>query len=391
MKKRKIAALLLVASLGALVFSISACSDKKSNDRGDEIETEEETDVVETEATETDATETKVEETEPAVETEATEEIEETEIPEESSKPNEAITVRGNEDNEADAVAYELFMDYVRNGTFDDDALFLFDKFRYGQGDPVDSRWGLVINTGDESVAYAVIDGQVVETTLGHDWYPEGGSLRENFLQLPMMLEVGIGELVSSGDIEDGTYHGTLYSCNEEGTQLLVTIGRPVIIDASTFDSLDSVDDFTDIYGNSYNVEVRYEVDYADSTVVSLTTDYNEHVHGWFVSLDDGNYILYSDSDYTPYAYAIYCIIDISPDCQIEDYFIWLGGVGDGDPTVGVNPDEPMTMTNSYYYDYLRTYMYGNVYNGWMSGGNAILEPVEIVNGEIVSMVLGWR
>lgn len=388
MKKRKIVALFLAASLSASVFSISACSDKKSNDRDDEVEeeeTEEETEA-ETEVTETEATETTVEETNPAIET-----TEETEIPEESSRPNEPAYVCPNENNDADAAAYDLFMDFVRNGTFDNDARFLFERFRYGQDDPVDSRWGLVINTGDDSVAYAVIDGQVVETTLGHDWYPGGGSLRDNFLQLPIMLADGIGELVSSGDIEDGTYHGTLYSCNEEGTQLLVTIGRPVIIDANTFDSLDSVDSFSDIYGNSYNVENRYETDYASSPEVSLTTDYNEHVYGWFVSLDDGNYILHSDSDYTPYAYAIYSIIDISPDCQIEDHFVWLAGVGGGDPMVGVNPDEPMTMTNSHYYDYIRTYTYGNVYNGWMSGSNAILEPVEIVDGKIVSIVLGWR
>ena len=384
MKKRKIMALLLATVIGASVLGVSACSkkdsdDKKSRHEDEEEETEEAT---ETEVPETTVVETTVIETDPVIETEETEPV---------VTPNVELGECGNEANEADAIAYELFMDFVNNESFDSDALFIFEHFRYGANDGVDSRWGLVVNTGDVSVAYAVIDGEVVETTLGHDWYPEGGSPKDVFLQLPIMVEEEVGELVPSSDIEDGTYQGTWICSNEAGTQALVEIGYPVIIDADTFNSLDSVDSFTDINGNAYNIDSMYDTEYASSAELSLSTESGEYVYGWFISLDNGNYILHSDSDYTPYAYSRYCIIDISPDCQIEDHFCWLTGGGDGDPLVGVNPDEPLTLTNSYYYDYLHTYTYGNVYNGWMSGGYSLLEPVEVQDGEIVNVVLGWR
>ncbi|MCQ2483486.1 MAG: hypothetical protein MJ153_08380 [Clostridia bacterium] len=396
MVKRKYIALFLATAVCASVISVSACSGKNSENENNstEVETTVET-AVETEISESDEVETSAAETAMTTETSApetsitetsAETTEETEISEKTSDiiSSDAEASCPNESNEADAAAYELFMDFVQDGSFDSNAEFAFECLRYGSNDPVDSRWGLVVKTGDDMVSYAVIKGQVKETSLGHDWYPHKYLSREDFLQLPIMLNDISGKFGSSDDIENGTYYGWIYCTNTDGTQLLAEIAFPVIIDSSTYEGLSDASEFTDIYGETYTLESEYNEDENE-----IIDESGEILHGWFTPDEDGNYRFISDSFFTPTHNGTLCFIDIADDCVIEDTFAWL--MNSGEPTVGFNPDEPFTFRNSHFYNYVVTYILGNVYNGWAEGGPAILEPVTVEDGQIVSMVIGFR
>ena len=371
MKNRKIIALLLASVMCYTALGISACSKK---DTDDTKETQEEPEKTEKETEETEPT---VTETEPVEETEATE-----------ADETESTSSNNDEADNADAIAYSLFMDFVSNGSFDSDAEFSFQKWRFSADDPVDSRWGLVVKTGDEFTAYAVIDGQVEETTLGYDWYPQSYLSKEDFLQLPIMVDEISGEIVSSGEIEDGTYYGNILCFDSTGTQALATIAYPIVIEPSTYESLGESDSFMDVFGETYTISQFFSVN-DDYDRLIIIDESGEEFDGWFTSNADGSYRFISDSEYTISHNLVLCFIDITDECIIEDHFAWL--VGPGDATVGINPDEPLTFINSHYYDYVANYTGGNAYNGWMVGSSAILEPIVIKDGKVVSMVLGWR
>ncbi len=391
MIKRKYIAPILAVTMCASVIGVSACSAEIKTTVETAVETKtSESSEVETSATESSITESSITETSATeisiaeTETTATETTKETQISEETSEPSESVFVSANENNEADAAAYELFMDFVRNGSFDSDAEFAFECLRYGRNDPVDSKWGLVVKTGDDMLSYAVIKGQVKETSLGHDWYPHKYLSREDFLQLPIMLNDISGKFGSSDDIGNGTYYGWIYCTNTAGTQVLAEIAFPIIIDSSTFENLGEVTSFTDIYGETYTLESEYTE--GENVIIDES---GEKLYGWFTANEDGTYRLISDSVFTLTHNGTLCFINIADDCIIEDTFAWL--MGTGEPTVGVNPDEPLTFRNSHFYNYVVTYVLGNVYNGWAEGGPAILEPVVVENGQIVNMVIGFR
>ena len=368
MKNRKIIALLLAAAMSFTMLGVTACTktDVSESEEDEEIETE----VVETEAvaTETEFVETTIAETEPAVETEV-------------AQPD---IVSPNENNDADAIAYALFMEFVRNGSFDSGAEFAFDYCRYTQDDPVDSRWGLVVKINDEITNYAVINGHVEATTMGYDWFNDSCLSREAFLQLPMMISDVRGEFGLSSEIENGTYYGSLLAMNTSGTRVFALIAYPIIIDEAAYGNLSGATSFTDIYGETYTLESPY-TEY-DNIIYDES---GRQLYGWFTSNGDGTYRLISESDYTMSHNGTLCYIDIADNCEIVDSFAWLAGAED--PSVGVNPEAPLTLINSHYYDTMINYEYGNAYNGWVQGYSAILEPVVVENGQITSMVLGWR
>lgn len=371
MKMKKIAALILTASLGATSLCLTACTkdEKKDDKKSDET----------TEATVKTTEETTAETT-----------VEETKAPEETSAPVQ-VTVNkecSNEDNEADAKAYALFKEFVSTNDFDDDALFSYEQYHFFEEDEVDSRWGLVVTTGDKCVAYGVINGEVTASDAGYgstSFY--GGVKKDVFLQFPMMIEVygSIDEIIAPNDIEDGTYYGGMLCVSEDGKKGLVELTDPIYIDEDTFNSLSSATSFKDVDGETYEI-----VD-SDDYAMYITDEADNALYGWFSKTSDGRYIMSTDSDCVVSHHARYCIMEIADDCEINDHFAWLAGSGEADPTVGVNPDEPLTMTNSYYFYTIYTSSYGNAYNGWLSDTSAMFEPAVVKDGKIVNVVLGWR
>lgn len=370
MKKTKIAALMLAASLGATSLCLTACSKEETKKKDKKSKKTEETTVETTEETVPETT------------------VVETEEPEETTAPVVDVVECANEDNEADAKAYELFKAFVASNDFSDDARFSYEQYHFFDEDEVDSRWGLIITEGDDCVAYGIINGEVTSSDAGYGPTSFNAGLdKETFLQLPMMLDIydSIDELISAEDIEDGTYYGGIICASEDGKFAFGDITDPIYIDEDTFNSLDGASSFKDVDGENYEIADSY-----DNTLY-ITDEADNGLYGWFTKLDDGRYIMMTDSDCVVSHHNRYCFIELADDCEINDHFAWLIGGGENDPTVGVNPDEPLTLPNSHYYYSIYTSVFGNVYNGWITGASAMLEPVEIKDGKIVSVTLGWR
>ena len=137
--------------------------------------------------------------------------------------------------------------------------------------------------------------------------------------------------------------------------------------------------------GNTFTVIEVY-----DGHDFYITDDNDNSNYGWFIDAGDGTYIMSSDSDVICRCNERLAYVNIAEDCEIVDRFAILSDVEGADQTVGLNPDEPLTITNSYFYDYYVNYEYGSHYSQWFTC-SGLLEPVTIVDGEITSMTIGWR
>jgi len=379
MKNKKIISILLTLTISMAGLSLAGCSN--DDGKGDNDETE--ATVIQEE--ETEAT---------AEETEATEQSG-------SNQNQEALFVMpdlndlsnsGNPDNVNDAQAYEAFTAFVEEYSSDHpDAKYSYIMY-YFNGNQYLSEWGLAVTEGNHTVFYGVDDtGSVVMGDEEDDSFQAGRFTSDDILQFPLMLELyGYAKNGITYSVEDGTYFGSLYAVNYDGTMALVVVGNPIIIDASTYDSLAGAASFTDINGEEYTI--AEEGDYGND-YISIDEE-GESLYGWFIDAGDGLYIMESESDYIVHHHDRLVFLDIASDCEITDCYAPLVSSTNGAPTAdsdtGLNPNEPLTISNSYFlYNYI-TNDYSNFYNNWVEA-YAILEPVTIENGVVTEITLGWR
>ncbi len=214
----------------------------------------------------------------------------------------------------------------------------------------------------------------------------------EEFIQLPIMIDMlfstrPIDNIRLETTVPDGTYYGDISAISLDGSMALITVGDPVIITTETYDSLEPGDHLPMLDDNPF-YDLTVLDNYGEEGVLMFGDLY-------FIEQADGTYILKGDSDYTPIYNERFLLINIAPDCHIEDTFIWLYGPHEGDISnidISVFPysDGPNNLSNTTYFHSMTDSDFNTSYNGWIEC-YGILEPVVISNNTIVNLRLGWR
>ena len=350
-KLTKVAALVLAFSLAG--FAIAGCNEDNKNRDSDTSETE------------------------------ITEETETTEVSEESES-----TVETQESDSAELSEEEVYMLYMEfideyNANHADSMYCFIDNYSID----TETNWSLLITSSDQSVAeeYTVANGEV--TLVGDTNRDDTFYTYDTIIQFPVLFGPGQSafgfecvELISS--IEDGLYYGSIIAFSLDGTQMLVTLGDPVIISPDEYNALQEGDQISVNDGFELNLSTMSESQYS----------FREQNRGQ----DDASYILTTVNDMIVTINSRIMIIDVAPDCVICDHFQYmLHGVVEGyDYTQLPNSDGDNNFSNTYYYEYFTSdsntaINYPN-YSTW-TPAYGILEPVEIENNQIVSMTLGFR
>ncbi len=375
----------LAVSVLASGIMMSSCSDNNSSRNRHHDDDEEKTSETTIEATE----ETSIETTE-AQETSETFSSESTGatlvMPDTSD-----ISTCNNPSNINDSQAYEAFMGFINQYAPDHPgAKYGFYSYCYMDDSGYLSRWGLAVTENNNTSYYAVDNSSVVVLDHESDEDFQTGYLTSDEIgNLPVMCEVDIYSADASYfvSVPDGEYFGGIHAVRCDGSSVIIAVGDPIYIDEATYSTIQTSDSFTDINGENYTIDERY-----DENGFSAIDGAGSSVYGWFVPSGDGLYIMSSESDCTVYHHTRLTQLNLSQDCTITDNYGFLTGINpeDVDPYGPVDTSLPHTLTNTYFYYYYASYDYSNYYNGWMTV-HGLLEPVEVQNGVITSINLGWR
>lgn len=373
MKFQKFAALMLAFTVCAA--ALSAC------DSTDTSETSKETTTVATKETEETTLETL------APTTEATKATEETEETEESATEDfygeEGIT----------NYTYNLYMNYIdeleaqNEGT---DMLYTFYNYS-GEGDFNYTLLAKPAGT-DTFSQYIVSKGEITQGAYISDSIPS--FTVDEIKKLPVLAQLGRTaeddyHVVDS--LSDGTYYGNIIAFTLDGTKAFIEASDPVLIPLTELDGLDKNVEVTDL-----NDEPIFIPGYGPL----ITSDNYEYGRNdtmfdgafYFVRLEDGTAILIGDSDVVITYNTRYLAIDIAPDCEITDNFLFLYGKSENNAELPNEGDN--NMLKSFYYQCMtdEDYMgkYNSIYGEW-STAYGILEPITVSGGKITSLTFGWR
>ena len=218
------------------------------------------------------------------------------------------------------------------------------------------------------------------------------GLTYDTIKRLPLLLETdeySFGLLFDgvADTLDNGRYFGSVLGVSQDGTRLLLLVGRPMELDRSFVESLNEGDSigYSDYTGD---ITVTSIDDYGSGRLYHLSNGH--HLSSNYCE-DEDTYMVASDND-CPYVGSVTLAeVPVSPSCAVTDTFDMLYGMSDE-----YDPDAPSDnpITGSYWW-----YMgiNGNEYaqfpaasNGWYMC-NALAYPVVIQNGQAVSVNLEWR
>lgn len=318
--------------------------------------------------------------------TESTEATEETEETEESA--NEDIY---GEEGIA-KYTYDLYMNYIdeleaqNEGT---DMLYAFYDYS-GEGDFKFSLLAKPAGT-DTFTQYILSNGEIAQGSYISDSIL--AFTADEIKKLPVLAHLGDTaddnfHIVDS--LPDGTYFGNICAFSLDGTKALIEASDPVRIPLTELDGLDKNVEVTDLNGEPIFIPGYGQLITSDGFEYGRNDTMFDNVF-WFVRQDDGTAILMGDSDVVVTYNTKYLTIDIAPDCEITDNFLFLYGKADNEAEID---EEANNILKSFYYQCMtdEEYMgkYNDIYGDW-STAYGILEPITVTNGKITSLTFGWR
>lgn len=279
--------------------------------------------------------------------------------------------------------AYKAFMNHIDTIEAAKDGEYLYGfVMEYGV-EGADVPYILVASKigSNEVSQFISVDGQIKED---HTSIYDGPTLTyETIKKLPVLAETYFfsEETKIYDSVEDGLYYGSISAISLDGTKVLASFGKPVIISKEQYDSFKVGDNLGEVLG----IQELSDEYYTYNSNGYFGDDYE------FQQYKDGNeYILYGPSDYVINYDGRLAFMEINSDCSITDNFIWLVDSENYDQTSVAG-----SLAKTYFYNDMTSAdgMHGQYYpnhNGW-THAYAIMEPVVVKDGSIVDITLGWR
>ena len=389
MKKFKNAvALLVTLSMAAGVFTACESNDSKKKDKHkkDRDHEVEETTEATTEPEETTAT--TVEETEPTIE-----ETEETVAP----SDNNQFQVPYVDENNPTVKSFMLLNQVIDELNAEDPKGELRYSFSSGYYPEADCNWALLVGKEgeDEFDTLIVVNGEVYDEGMSsHYAYMPYDEIKKLPVFVEMYSPINTKEIHIDSEIDDGTYYGSLLAFSLDGTKALVVLSDYITITEEEYDALQpgdhiSIADDDPEFTAWYDLTVSNEYDGETYTMFDSNC--------WFSKMENGDYILTTDSDCVVTYNDRYVFVDIAPDCLTYDTFVYLyQSYGEELPDLSVPQyvGGPNNFSNTFYFHEFTSDELDGSYNpnypGW-SEAYSILEPVIVEDNTITSIWLGWR
>lgn len=259
----------------------------------------------------------------------------------------------------------------------------------------------LAVIHGDDNIKYVILDGEIEEYTEGevNDFECESALYYEQIRQLPCLISTsglthyelsdGIADYhaptVDLDEPADGTYFGQLVGVTENGSSLLMVIGTPVSFDRDEILALEVGDPI------GYNDLTIEEIFVNEETgYVSVTLGDPRLILSACDEADPSRLYLCGDSDAWILEDAFIAEVPVSSSCVVESTaanFFDMSGYDDMEPTgnplmdseyayaMGLNEWNPSRYADN---------------NGWVLP-YGVIEPVEITNGEVTRIFIGFR